>query len=62
MKYTPEKIGILVRSTRKKMGVTQKDLAMTWHGVAVYHRTGKREIHLPGRKGSYRPADVGNQD
>ena len=29
MKYTPEKIGILVKSIRKKMGVTQKDLAMT---------------------------------
>ena len=28
MKYTPEKIGELVRSTRKGMGVTQKDLAM----------------------------------
>jgi y4mF family transcriptional regulator len=29
MKYTPETIGELVRSTRKNMGVTQKDLAMT---------------------------------
>ena len=29
MKYTPEQIGELVRSTRKSMGVTQKDLAMT---------------------------------
>lgn len=29
MKYTPEIIGELVRSTRKSMGVTQKDLAMT---------------------------------
>jgi HTH-type transcriptional regulator/antitoxin HipB len=29
MKYNPEKIGELVRSTRKGMGVTQKDLAMT---------------------------------
>ena len=29
MKYTPEKIGELVRNTRKSMGVTQKDLAMT---------------------------------
>ncbi len=29
MKYTPENIGELVRSTRKSMGVTQKDLAMT---------------------------------
>ena len=29
MKFTPEKIGELVRSTRKGLGVTQKDLAMT---------------------------------
>ena len=29
MKYTPEKIGELVRTTRKRMGVTQKELAMT---------------------------------
>ena len=29
MKYTPEQIGALVRNARKKMGVTQKDLAMT---------------------------------
>jgi len=29
MKYTPEKIGELIRSTRKNMGVTQKNLAMT---------------------------------
>lgn len=29
MKNTPETIGDLVRNTRKRMGVTQKDLAMT---------------------------------
>lgn len=29
MRFTPEKIGELVRSTRKNMGVTQKQLAMT---------------------------------
>ena len=29
MRFTPEKIGELVRSTRKNMGVTQKELAMT---------------------------------
>jgi y4mF family transcriptional regulator len=29
MKFTPEKIGELVRNTRKIMGVTQKELAMT---------------------------------
>jgi len=29
MKYTPEKIGELVRTTRKSMGVTQENLAMT---------------------------------
>ena len=29
MKYNPEKIGELVCSTRKSMGVTQKNLAMT---------------------------------
>ncbi len=29
MKYTPEKIGQLVRNARKNIGVTQKDLAMT---------------------------------
>ncbi len=29
MKFTAEKIGELVRSTRKSMGVTQKELAMT---------------------------------
>lgn len=28
MKYTPEQIGDIVRSTRKRMDVTQKDLAM----------------------------------
>jgi HTH-type transcriptional regulator/antitoxin HipB len=29
MKYTPKIIGDFVKSTRKGMGVTQKDLAMT---------------------------------
>lgn len=29
MALTPEKIGKRVRDTRKKMGVTQKDLALT---------------------------------
>ena len=29
MKYTPEQIGELVRASRKRLGVTQKDLAMT---------------------------------
>lgn len=29
MKHTPKTIGELVKSTRKSMGVTQKDLAMT---------------------------------
>jgi HTH-type transcriptional regulator/antitoxin HipB len=29
MKYTPEKIGEAVKSTRKKLGVTQRDLALT---------------------------------
>lgn len=29
MKFTPEHIGELVRNTRKAMGVTQKDLALT---------------------------------
>ncbi len=29
MKYTPQTIGDLVRNTRKKMKVTQKDLALT---------------------------------
>jgi y4mF family transcriptional regulator len=29
MKHTPESIGCLVRSTRKALGVTQRDLAMT---------------------------------
>lgn len=29
MKYTPKTMGELVKSTRKSMGVTQKDLAMT---------------------------------
>lgn len=29
MRHTPESIGELVRNTRKTMGVTQKDLAMT---------------------------------
>lgn len=29
MKYTPEQIGALVRKTRREMGVTQKDLALT---------------------------------
>jgi len=29
MKYTPKTIGELVKNTRKSMGVTQKDLAMT---------------------------------
>ena len=29
MKQTPKTIGELVKSTRKSMGVTQKDLAMT---------------------------------
>lgn len=29
MEQTPESIGRLIRSTRKALGVTQKDLAMT---------------------------------
>lgn len=29
MKHTPKTIGELVKTTRKNMGVTQKDLAMT---------------------------------
>ena len=29
MRYTPHEIGKLVRETRKKLGVTQKDLALT---------------------------------
>jgi y4mF family transcriptional regulator len=29
MKYTPKQIGALVKSVRKQMGATQKDLAMT---------------------------------
>ena len=29
MKYTPKQIGELVKSVRKQMGATQKDLAMT---------------------------------
>lgn len=29
MKYTPQDVGKLVRQTRKTLGVTQKDLALT---------------------------------
>jgi y4mF family transcriptional regulator len=29
LKYTPAEIGDLVRDTRKRLGVTQKDLALT---------------------------------
>lgn len=29
MKYTPEKIGEAVKTARKKLGVTQRDLALT---------------------------------
>jgi y4mF family transcriptional regulator len=29
MRHTPREIGKLVRETRKKLGVTQKDLALT---------------------------------
>ena len=29
LKYTPEQIGIVIRGTRKRLGVTQKDLALT---------------------------------
>ena len=29
MKYTPEMIGSWIRDTRKRLGVTQKDLALT---------------------------------
>ncbi|MGH9393315.1 MAG: type II toxin-antitoxin system Y4mF family antitoxin [Terriglobales bacterium] len=29
LKYTPELIGSLIRDTRKRLGVTQKDLALT---------------------------------
>jgi y4mF family transcriptional regulator len=29
MKYTPPQIGALIRSTRKSLGVTQRDLALT---------------------------------
>jgi y4mF family transcriptional regulator len=29
LRYTPKQIGKLIRETRKKMGVTQRDLALT---------------------------------
>jgi len=29
LKYTPEQIGKLIRETRKKLGVTQRSLALT---------------------------------
>jgi HTH-type transcriptional regulator/antitoxin HipB len=29
VKYTPKELGKIVRETRKKLGVTQKDLALT---------------------------------
>ena len=29
MRYTPKEIGTLIRATRKSLGVTQKDLALT---------------------------------
>jgi HTH-type transcriptional regulator/antitoxin HipB len=29
MRYTPHQIGTLIRQTRKSLGVTQKDLALT---------------------------------
>jgi y4mF family transcriptional regulator len=29
LKYTPQQIGRTIRDTRKKLGVTQKDLALT---------------------------------
>ena len=29
MKYTPKDLGTIIRDTRKKLGVTQKELALT---------------------------------
>jgi HTH-type transcriptional regulator / antitoxin HipB len=29
LRYTPQQIGALIRATRKSLGVTQKDLALT---------------------------------
>jgi HTH-type transcriptional regulator / antitoxin HipB len=29
LRYTPQKIGEVIRETRKRLGVTQKDLALT---------------------------------
>jgi HTH-type transcriptional regulator / antitoxin HipB len=29
MRYTPQQIGALIKQTRKSLGVTQKDLALT---------------------------------
>ena len=29
MRYTTQQIGLMIRETRKKLGVTQKDLALT---------------------------------
>jgi HTH-type transcriptional regulator / antitoxin HipB len=29
LKYTPQRIGTLIKTTRKSLGVTQKDLALT---------------------------------
>lgn len=29
MRYTPQQVGALIRKTRKSLGVTQKDLALT---------------------------------
>jgi y4mF family transcriptional regulator len=29
VRYTPKQVGVLIRQTRKNLGVTQKDLALT---------------------------------
>jgi y4mF family transcriptional regulator len=29
IRYTPQQIGVLIKKTRKSLGVTQKDLALT---------------------------------
>jgi HTH-type transcriptional regulator / antitoxin HipB len=48
MKHTPNSIGKLIRDTRKELGITQKDLALT-SGMGLRFLTDLKKANRPAR-------------
>lgn len=62
-KYTAQAIGQIVRENRKRLGVTQKDLALTsGTGLRFVIDLEKGKGNLPDRQGSDGPANAGKPD